>query len=84
MQNGSHILEVAFEGAFLMTGLLYLAYWMYGRKLTNGQFHFLFAIGFAVTLLLNLFTVPTYVFLILCWTPSLLSRLLGPLRRRHS
>jgi len=86
MQNTSHILEVAVEAGILIAGFLYLVYWMYGRKLKNGQVLFLFAIGFAGSLLLNLLipTVPTYVFLLACLTPSLFSRLLGLLRRRRS
>lgn len=74
MQNVSHIIQLVFEGSILVAGLLYLACWMGGRKLTNGQVLFLFAIGFGGLLLLNLLSsiVPTYVFLIVCSTPLLL------------
>ena len=74
MQNAAHIIEVVFESALLLTGLYYLVYWMGGRKLTNRQTLFLFAIIFAALPLLNLLSsiVPTYVFLIVCSTPWLL------------
>jgi hypothetical protein len=74
MQGVSHILQLVFEASILVAGLLYLACWMGGRKLTNGQALFLFAIGFGGILLLNLLSsiVPTHVFLIVCSTPLLL------------
>ena len=71
MPNAPHILEVVFEGAILGTGLFYLASWMGGSKLTNVQILFLFAIGFAVLLVLSLFSsiVPTFLLAIACSTP---------------
>jgi hypothetical protein len=77
MQNVSHIIELAFEGSMLVAGLFYLASWMGGRKLTNSQVLFLFAIGFGGLLLMDVLSsiVPYYVFLIVCWTPLLLRQL---------
>ena len=77
MQNAAHIIEVVFEGALLLTALFCLVHWTGGRKLTNGLVLFLFAIGLAGLLLLNLLSsiVPTYVFLVACLTPLLLSSL---------
>ena len=74
MQNAAHMIEVVFESALLITGFFYLVYWMGGRKLTNRQILFFFAISFAAFPLLNLLSsiVPTYVFLIVCSTPWLL------------
>lgn len=74
MQDAAHIIEVGFEGAFLVAGLIYLACWMGGRKLTNRQILFLWAISFAGLLLLDLLSsiVPTYVLLIGGSTPLLL------------
>lgn len=74
MQNATHNIEVVFEAALLFAGLLYLACWMGGRKLTNRQLLFLFVIGFAGFLLLDLLSlvIPTYVLIIGCLTPWLL------------
>lgn len=73
MQN-AHVLEVVFEGAILVAGLLYLFYWMAGRKLTNRQALLLFVFGFAGILVLNLLSsiLPSYALLIVCSTPLLL------------
>lgn len=75
MQNATHFFKVVFEGAAFVAGFSYLVAWMSGRKLTNGQVLFLFGIGFAVFLQLNLLSsiVSTNVFLIICSTPLLLS-----------
>ena len=77
MQNAAHIIEVVFEGALLLAALFCLVHWTGGRKLTNGLVLFLFAIGFAGLLLLNVLSsiVPTYLFLIGCSTPLLLRSL---------
>ena len=73
MHDAAYIQEL-FEASALVAGLLCLAVWMGGRKLTNAQFLFIFAIGFAAFPLLNILRsiVPTYVFLIVCSTPLLL------------
>jgi hypothetical protein len=75
MQNAVHIIQMAFEGSLVITGLLYLACWTGGRKFTNRQVLSFFAFGFALFLLLNLLNsiVPIYVLLLLCLTPSLVS-----------
>ena len=76
MENTVHILEEGFETAIVLAGLFYGMFWMGGRKLTNGEALLLFAIGFAVSLLLNLLSSrPTYLFLIAGFAPSLLFRL---------
>ncbi len=79
MQNATHLIEVVFEGAILIAGFLYLVYWMGGRKLTNGQILYLFALAFGICLVGDILSsiVPTYVILIVCVAPSLLLR---PLR----
>lgn len=66
MQNLPHILEQVFELSILFAVLLYLGFWMEGRKLTNRQVFFLSATTFAGLLLLNLLEVivPTYALLI--------------------
>jgi hypothetical protein len=86
MQNATHIIEVEFEGALFITVLIYIVGSMGGRKPTNRQIFFLFATGFAVLLLLNLLTpiVSSYVSVIVCLAPSLLSSIRSKLlKRRH-
>jgi chromate transport protein ChrA len=80
MQDATHILEKAFEASILVVGFVYLSIWMAGRKVTNRKALSVFAIGFVSFLLLNFFTVPVYVLLIACWTPSLVKLV----RRRFS
>jgi hypothetical protein len=77
MPNASHIIEVVFEGALLITGFFYLIHWDSGRTLTNRQILYLFAMVFGICLVADLVSsiVPTYVFLIGCSTPLLLRSL---------
>jgi hypothetical protein len=87
MQNATHIIEVGFEGALVITVFFYVVSWIAGRKLTNGQIFFLFAIGFAGLLLLDLLRpiVPDYVAIIVCLATWLLSSMRSKLlKRRHS
>ena len=87
MQSPAYILiEKLFESALLVTGFIYLTYWMSGRKLKNREVLFLFAMGLGMALLLNLLMLilPFYVVIILSFTPLLFSNLKRfLLRRRH-
>lgn len=71
MENATHTIQVAFEGALLLTGIFYILFWMGGHKLKNRQALGLFAIGFAVLLGLDVLRsfLPGYLFLIVCATP---------------
>ena len=80
MQEASHILEVAFEASIFIVGTVCLSGWMAGRKVTNRKALFVFAFGFVWLLLVNVFAVPAYVLLIVCWIPSLVKLV----RRRFS
>lgn len=73
MENATHIIQVAFEGALFLTGIFYVLFWMGGHKLKNRQALGLFAIGFAVLLVLDLVRsfLPSYILLIVCSTPLL-------------
>lgn len=75
MQDAVHIIQMAFEGSLLVTGLLYLACWDGGRKLTNRQALSIFAFCFALFPLINLLSSigPIYVLVLLSLTPSLVS-----------
>ena len=74
MPNASHIIEVVFEGTLLITGFIYLIHWDSGRKLTNRQILYLFAVVFGICLVADILSsvVPTYAILIACSTPLLL------------
>ena len=84
MQNATHLIEVAFEGAIIIAGFFYLVYWMGGRKLTNGQILYLFALAFGICLVGDILSsiVPTYVVIIGCLTPSLLRPLRALLKSK--
>ena len=77
MENATHIIQVVFEGALLLTGIFYVLFWMGGHKLTNRQALSLFAIGFGVLLGLDLLRsiLPSYMFLIVLSTPLLVKPL---------
>ena len=78
MQNIPHIVEVAFEAAALFVGFAYLVLWDSGRKLTNRQALFVFAISLAVMLPLTI--MPTWVVLLLIaasWSLKPLKKLLN-------
>ena len=76
MQDLTHLFQTVFESALFMAGLFYVLLWMMGHKCTTRGALFLFAFCFAAYLVFNLLSpiVPTYVFLIVCLTPSLLTR----------
>jgi glucose-6-phosphate-specific signal transduction histidine kinase len=81
MQDIPHIVEVAFQASALMVGIAYAALWGSGRKLTNRQALFAFAIGFALMLSLNLLSsiMPTWWLLVLVaasWSVKPLKKLL--------